>query len=416
MSKSVEEKEPLQNDEATKFFLGARSALKIGDMGAAERLLRRSLDLAPKNYLYMLTLARLLVQMDKNSTESEALLIESSNLKIDAVEPRLILSAVYEKQGRLQITQSVLKSVINIDPTNFIAKRKLSQLNGEIPEGSDSIKLRQEVLAQALEVDNADLPLITPSTTLVQEQIHIPSLEENLSNISKIPEAIIKETLLNDEALISSSESSYIGLSERLAVAELLALDSAKAPLEEQKEFTSGFISNNLDSSQSFAVELPQPVIEDPAPNLLDSSFNNQDIWSSKSEDTVIEILRLEADYLLAIVRDFFFAVKDQLDEGTAFLLLKRSKQQIEPLYPELDYFEVYEDHRVVEFIGGERYVSKRTLESVTTWMYLLMILLKETSYLRDEAREKALEQAFPKNDDIQEERLFRQYFNEIQL
>lgn len=429
MSKLVEEKDQPSSstDEANKFFLGARSALKIGDMGAAERLLRRSLDLSPKNYLYMLTLARLLVQMEKNFPESEFLLLESSNLKMDAVEPRLILSAVYEKQGRLKNTQAILKSVINIDPANFIAKRKLSQLSGEVLESQDSIKMREEVFAQVLEVDNADLPLITASTIVVSNSL--TSSGDNLGQVDDIAQEI-KENLLEENSL-SKVEGVYIGLSERLALAELLALDSAKPPLENHVETVNEEFNNSLNSSNILgtsdsiseenqaltSTEEPlQMSLEEPSTLIEDDYTNNQDIWSSKSEDTVIEILRLEADYLLAIVRDFFYAVKEQLDEATAFLLLRRAKQQIELLYPELDYFEIYEDHRIIEFLGGDRFVSKRTLEAITTWMYLLMILLKETSYLRDKARDMALEKAFPKRDDIEEERLFRQYFNEIQL
>jgi hypothetical protein len=429
MSKLVEEKDQPSSstDEANKFFLGARSALKIGDMGAAERLLRRSLDLSPKNYLYMLTLARLLVQMEKNFPESEFLLLESSNLKMDAVEPRLILSAVYEKQGRLKNTQAILKSVINIDPANFIAKRKLSQLSGEVLESQDSIKMREEVFAQVLEVDNADLPLITASTIVVSNSL--TSSGDNLGQVDDIAQEI-KENLLEENSL-SKVEGVYIGLSERLALAELLALDSAKPPLENHVETVNEEFNNSLNSSNILgtsdsiseenqaltSTEEPlQMSLEEPSTLIENDYTNNQDIWSSKSEDTVIEILRLEADYLLAIVRDFFYAVKEQLDEATAFLLLRRAKQQIELLYPELDYFEIYEDHRIIEFLGGDRFVSKRTLEAITTWMYLLMILLKETSYLRDKARDMALEKAFPKRDDIEEERLFRQYFNEIQL
>ncbi|MBI4854811.1 MAG: hypothetical protein HY819_23685 [Acidobacteria bacterium] len=431
MSKPIEETDQPSNqtDEANKFFLGARSALKIGDMGAAERLLRKSLDLSPKNYLYMLTLARLLVQMDKNPTESEVLLIESSNLKLDAVEPRLILSAVYEKQGRIRITQSVLKSVINIDPTNFIAKRKLSQLGGEIAQDQDPIKLRKEVIAECIIVDNADLPLITPSTTLID--LKEPLLENHLVDINKTFQSITKEPILSEEPVESPLENAYVGLSQRLAIAELLAVDSEQINLENQNFLNlNNDIQNNIEILQSLETQPPQEIFEtentfqaQEPQHIVDSQFNflgdftsNKDIYSNQIEDTVVEVLKLEADYLLAIIRDFFFAVRDQLDETTAFLLLNRARQQIESLYPELDYFEIQEDHRIIEFMSQERFVSKRTLEAITTWMYLLMILLKETSYLRDEAREKALKQAFPQNDDIEEERLFRQYFNEIQL
>lgn len=409
MSKSVEETDqPLgQTDDATKFFLGARSALKIGDMGAAERLLRRSLDISPNNYLYMLTLARLLVQMDKNSTESEALLLESSKLKIDAVEPRLILSAVYEKQGRIRTTQSILKSVINIDPTNFVARRKLSQLNGEISQDEEQIKLRKEIIDQCLVVKTADLPLIT-SSTIVRPDIEqvLANPENQLLEIDKTTNPIVEEHNLSEPPhLINASESGYIGLGERLAVAGLLAVEPPNPIIENQEAL---FSATNDVLETNHVVETPQsPSIE--------GSFT-RDIWSSISEDTVIEVLKLETDYLLAIIRDFFFAVKDQVGEPTAFLLFKRSKQQIESLYPELDYFEIQEDHRIIEFVSGERYLGKRALESLTTWMYLFMILLQETSYLREEAREKALEQALPKSDDILEEKLFRQYFNEIQL
>ncbi len=414
MSKSVEETDPPlgQTDDATKFFLGARSALKIGDMGAAERLLRRSLDLAPKNYLYMLTLARLLVQMDKNPVESEALLLESSSLKVDAVEPRLILSAIYEKQGRIRTTQSVLKGVVNIDPTNFVARRKLAQLNSEMSQDQEQIKLRKEILAQCLIVNTADLPLITTATTIIKEEtnqaLNIP--ENNFLEINKPQQIQQIVDDLNEKSLASAnnSENGYVGLNERLVVAEFLSLDLTKPPIQNEILASISTTDNILDPPETPLLETIPPVIE--------NNPITKDIGSSKSEETVIKTLELEADYLLAIIRDFFFAVKDQLGEATAFLLLKRAKQQIESLYPELDYFEIHEDQIIIEFMSEERFLNRRTLESITTWMFLLMILLKETSYLREEAREKALEQAMPKSDDIEEERLFRQYFNEIQL
>src|ERR1051326_5800418 len=93
---SPQQSTSLGTDEATKFFLGARSALKIGDMKAAERLLRRSLELAPDNYSFMLALARLLVQVDKHHEETQKLLLQAADINMTAVEPRLILAAMYE--------------------------------------------------------------------------------------------------------------------------------------------------------------------------------------------------------------------------------------------------------------------------------------------------------------------------------
>jgi hypothetical protein len=48
--------------------------------------------------------------------------------------------------------------------------------------------------------------------------------------------------------------------------------------------------------------------------------------------------------------------------------------------------------------------------------VYLYMILLKETSILREEAREKALEQALIVREEVIEEKIFQQYFSNIQI
>src|SRR5262249_36183065 len=59
-------------------------------------------------------------------------------------------------------------------------------------------------------------------------------------------------------------------------------------------------------------------------------------------------LVLLDAKKLLAIVRQFFFAVEEVVGRDSAFLLMKRAKYQIEVLYPALDLFEVVEDYQIV--------------------------------------------------------------------
>ncbi len=397
MSKTAEnpEQQNIPVDEATKFFLGARSALKIGDMGAAERLLRRALDLSPKNYLYMLALARLLVQMDKNQAEAEKLLLDSSEVDVNAVEPRLILSAVYEKKGQKKITLAILKSVINLDPTNFVARRKLTQLNSEFPLEIEKHPFRDEVLAQCSLVAE-DLIALTTEIPVVENEIASEIKQEpaNFSAVDSVP-IKIDSTPLVDQDLLDDEDSDFGRIT-----AEILAADMPESLMQEPE----------IDAPQTVSTEGSVFDFLNPV------TTTNNDVWTSSKEETVVEVLRLEPDKLIIIIRRFFYAVKDQLGRENAFLLLTRSKQQIEALYPELDYFELQEDYKIIEFVSNEDTVGKRTLEAVATWMYLYMILLKETSILREEAREKALEQALIVREEVIEEKIFQQYFSNIQI
>ncbi|MBK7993800.1 MAG: hypothetical protein IPK14_10380 [Blastocatellia bacterium] len=397
MSKTAEnpEQQNIPVDEATKFFLGARSALKIGDMGAAERLLRRALDLSPKNYLYMLALARLLVQMDKNQAEAEKLLLDSSEVDVNAVEPRLILSAVYEKQGQKQITVAILKSVINLDPTNFVARRKLTQLNSEFPLEIEKHPFRDEVLAQCSLVAE-DLIALTIEPSPLENKVvsEVSQEEESFSVVDSVP-IKIDTTPFVDQDLLDEEDSDFGRIT-----AEILAADMPESLMQEPE----------IDDPQILPTE--GSVFDSPDPVIT----TNNDVWSSSKEETVVEVLRLEPDKLIIIIRRFFYAVKDQLGRENAFLLLTRSKQQIEAIYPELDYFELQEDYKIIEFVSNEDTVGKRTLEAIATWMYLYMILLKETSILREEAREKALEQALIVREEVIEEKFFQQYFSNIQI
>ncbi|MBL8196383.1 MAG: hypothetical protein JNM06_21510 [Blastocatellia bacterium] len=397
MSKTAEnpEQQNIPVDEATKFFLGARSALKIGDMGAAERLLRRALDLSPKNYLYMLALARLLVQMDKNQAEAEKLLLDSSEVDVNAVEPRLILSAVYEKQGQKQITVAILKSVINLDPTNFVARRKLTQLNSEFPLEIEKHPFRDEVLAQCSLVAE-DLIALTIEPSPLENKVvsEVSQEEESFSVVDSVP-IKIDTTPFVDQDLLDEEDSDFGRIT-----AEVLAADMPESLMQEPE----------IDDPQILPTE--GSVFDSPDPVIT----TNNDVWSSSKEETVVEVLRLEPDKLIIIIRRFFYAVKDQLGRENAFLLLTRSKQQIEAIYPELDYFELQEDYKIIEFVSNEDTVGKRTLEAIATWMYLYMILLKETSILREEAREKALEQALIVREEVIEEKFFQQYFSNIQI
>lgn len=116
-----------QHREATDCFMQARSAIKNGEVGNAERLLRRALDLWPDNYNYTLQLAKLAIQVGKQDREVEDLLQKTSVLNLAATEPRLLLATQYEKSGQNKKALSVYKGVLNIDPTNLIVRRKLGQ-------------------------------------------------------------------------------------------------------------------------------------------------------------------------------------------------------------------------------------------------------------------------------------------------
>lgn len=425
MSKSVENSNQQSTpvDEATKFFLGAKSALKIGDMGAAERLLRKALDLSTDNYLYMLTLARLLVQMDKNHSESENLLLQSSLLNITAVEPRLILSALYEKQGRNQETQAVLKSVINLEPKNFVARRKLTQLKGEVSIEDEQILLRDEIFAQCKAFEYNDLPplyKIQTDSNLIEESQKENVFELKQPNLS-YNEPLTNESLnepLTNEPLTTYTENLSTEVEQSDTIGKLLVnLPSEPRHIEYILNAATEPLNPNLFSSIPLAENiLSTPAVEEALAIEEAPAKSSQSIWESQSEDTKIEVFRLEIDKLLNIIRRFFEGVKESLGEDTAFLLIKRAKMQIETLYPELDYFDIVENEKVVGCSSSDQYVGKRSLEAIATWMYLYMTLLSETAILREEAGIRVIEQVLIENSEFMEEQLFYRYFTDIQV
>lgn len=100
-----------QHREATDCFMQARSAIKNGEVGNAERLLRRALELWPDNYNYTLQLAKLAIQVGKQDREVEDLLQKTSVLNLAATEPRLLLATQYEKSGQNKKALSVYKEI-----------------------------------------------------------------------------------------------------------------------------------------------------------------------------------------------------------------------------------------------------------------------------------------------------------------
>jgi tetratricopeptide (TPR) repeat protein len=446
MSKSVENSNQQPSapvDEATKFFLGAKSALKIGDMGAAERLLRKALELSPKNYLYMLTLARLLVQMDKSYSESEKLLLQSNSLNITAVEPRLILSALYEKQGRIRETQAILKSVINLEPKNFVARRKLSQLKGEFPVDNEQNLFRNEIFAQcnllqSFEQISRETQVETQAETLTQNQEPEKENISDLNNISSNNETVttrenistnINNSDITNEVNFSTTTETEIESESETDQADTISkilthLPETPRHIEDILNVAQMSSSENVINSAFQAIPLiSAPTTQDTTAQESSATKDEflieskpQDVWSSNSEETKVEVLRLEVERLLIIVRRFFEGVKESLGEDTAFLLISRAKMQIESLYPELDYFSIFEDDKVVGFASSDKYVGKRTLEAIATWMYLYMTLLSETAILREEAGIRVINQVLKEDSEIVEEQVFYRYFTDIQL
>ncbi|MBL8148351.1 MAG: FHA domain-containing protein [Blastocatellia bacterium] len=132
---NVESGEDSVRKEATNYFMQARNALKNGEVGTAERCLKKALQLWPDNYNYVLQLAKLSIQISRSDTEIERLLQQSSSLNQTAAEPRLLLAAHYEKNGQVERAVSIYKGVLNLDPNNIIVRRKLGQLNIDLGSG-----------------------------------------------------------------------------------------------------------------------------------------------------------------------------------------------------------------------------------------------------------------------------------------
>jgi tetratricopeptide (TPR) repeat protein len=143
--------------EATDCFMQARTAIKNGEVGNAEKLLRRALELWPDNYNYTLQLAKLAIQVNKNEREIEDLLQKTSVLNLAATEPRLLLATQYEKLGNNKKALSVYKGVLNIDPTNLIVRRKLGQQQLD-PGQAMNIQLLSNKLVESPIYDEPVLP------------------------------------------------------------------------------------------------------------------------------------------------------------------------------------------------------------------------------------------------------------------
>lgn len=134
-----------QHREATDCFMQARTALKNGEVGKAETMLKRALKLWPDNYNYTLQLAKLALQVNKNELEIEELLQKTATLNATATEPRLLLASHYEKSGKTTRAISIYKGVLSMDPNNLLVRRKLAQNNIDPSGGMTFSALSQKM-------------------------------------------------------------------------------------------------------------------------------------------------------------------------------------------------------------------------------------------------------------------------------
>lgn len=386
-------------DEATKFFLGARSALKIGDMNAAERLMRRALSLSPHNYNFMLALARLLVQADKKLNEAEELLLKSSQINLSAVEPRLILATLYEKAGQIIQVKSILYSVLNIDSNNFIAQRKLSQYEIAPPIENKLIELRAEIINQQF----APREQVNNTVTSV-EPLTNSTIEANVAEIQP-PKTSLGEPIKTTGEVPTKAEVFDITLEPPVEPSPTTPLALQIAEEQTRLAELNSIVAEILQAMPPFSPILEMPDIVRPRPGLGYTELN---------EPIDLCLQKFDIKKLIDIIRDFFHAIEEQVGHETAFILLKRAKLQINSLYPELDYLEISEDYKILEYISHNQYVKEHTIEACATWMYLFMALLSETA-LKADAHAIALKKALPPSDE-KEEQMFRQYFEHIQI
>jgi tetratricopeptide (TPR) repeat protein len=189
IANSLGSEENTQRREATNFFMEARLALKNNESARAEKLLRRALALWPENYNYTLQLAKVAIQVSRNSSEIEDLLQTSSNLNPIATEPRILLANQYEKLGELDKAVAIYKSVLNIDPNNLIVRRRFGHLNIDMSLGMSMKSFMGHYGAEAavqpdsMVTDSVNEPVSEAhsqekdQTSSVKFQGHIPSTE-----------------------------------------------------------------------------------------------------------------------------------------------------------------------------------------------------------------------------------------------
>lgn len=409
-------------DESSRFFLGARSALKIGDMTAAERLLRRALELSPENYNYMLALARLLVQVDKHIEETEELLFKASCINITAVEPRLIMAALYEKLGRADETCAILRSVLNLDPTNFIARRKANQLNFAVPIETEAQDLRKELLINLEYNDRAPSGPLTP---LVPEPITVPSRVTTILDSNELPPlaATFEDVDLD---VVGQSTLSYLAIPNManwgVGVEEEndLETDLAKelSPSTTQQTFAASSASINSAIAAAVKEEIETRMPPFPAeldgPKLHRSQPNIE--FDELGLPIPVALVTLNVKKVVQIIEGFYYAVADEVGDETALLLLSRAKLHIESIYPILDSFEVSEEkaRTIIGFLSNDTFITVRSLEAVATWMYLYITMLAETA-LHPDARVRVLKRSMPMGNNPEEEQ-FYQLFSSIQI
>ncbi|MEW6730039.1 MAG: hypothetical protein AB1489_01760 [Acidobacteriota bacterium] len=159
-----------------------------------------------------------------------------------------------------------------------------------------------------------------------------------------------------------------------------------------------------IENMPSFQLELEHPELATP---ILQIGF---DELNKPAQDI---LLRLDVNKVLNIMRQFFLAVEEQVGRETAFLLLYRSKAQIRMLFPVLDYFDVTEDLDILRFTLNARSISANTLLAISNWVYLFIVLLRETASA--EACEKVMKRAYPETTGP-EETLFLFQLTSIQI
>jgi uncharacterized protein HemY len=92
--------------------------------------LRKAVEMVPDHSPYLTALGRLLVKSPRRQKEAEGLLMKACSEDMSAIEPRLLLGDMYEAAGMKAKAETVLKSVLNIDPDNKAAQTKLAALKG----------------------------------------------------------------------------------------------------------------------------------------------------------------------------------------------------------------------------------------------------------------------------------------------
>lgn len=129
MSGGDQQGEGQATSESEQFFHQGKLALKSGNVIGAEALFRKALEIAPEHTAYLYFLGRLLARQPKKYKEAEGMLIKACGNDLTGVEPRLALADLYEAMGNKEKVETLLNSVLKVEPDNEVAKRKLAEIN-----------------------------------------------------------------------------------------------------------------------------------------------------------------------------------------------------------------------------------------------------------------------------------------------